>query len=89
MAESLPRLNREMLRGELLSEFDQVLEDVASAIDEALPGQLIRDSEEKARDALDRFRRVVYERAMQAKSDAAEAAFPPSPQRFDGKEETP
>jgi len=51
-------------------------------------GRVIRDSEEKARDALDRFRRVAYEKAIQMKVNAAEAAFPPSEQRHDGKEET-
>jgi hypothetical protein len=49
---------------------------------------VIRDSEEKARDALDRFRQVAYEKAIQMKVNAAEAAFPPSEQRRDGKEET-
>ncbi len=49
---------------------------------------MIRDSEEKARDALDRFRQVAYEKAIQMKVNAAEAAFPPSEQRRDGKEET-
>jgi hypothetical protein len=49
---------------------------------------VIRDSEEKSRDALDRFRQVAYEKAIQMKVNAAEAAFPPSPQRNDGKEET-
>ncbi len=48
----------------------------------------IRDSEEKARDALDRFRQVAYEKAIQMKVNAAEAAFPPSEQHHDGKEET-
>jgi hypothetical protein len=37
---------------------------------------------------LDRFRQVAYEKAIQMKVNAAEAAFPPSPQRDDGKEET-
>jgi hypothetical protein len=49
---------------------------------------VIRDSEEKARDTLDRFRQVAYEKAIQMKVNAAEAAFPPSEQRHDGKEET-
>jgi hypothetical protein len=39
---------------------------------------VIRDSEENARDSLDRFRQIVYEQGLQAKIDAAEAAFPPS-----------
>jgi hypothetical protein len=70
------------------AEFERALREVAEAVDSALQGRVIRDSEEKARDALDRFRQVAYEKAIQMKVNAAEAAFPPSPQRDDGKEET-
>ena len=42
----------------------------------------------KRRDALDRFRKLAYEKAVQMKVNAAEAAFSPSEQRDDGKEET-
>jgi len=61
---------------------------VADAVDNAPCGRVIRDSEEKARDALDRFRQAAYEKAVQMKVNAAEAAFSPSEQRGDGKEET-
>ncbi len=84
MSKSLPKLDREKLRGLLLAEFERVVEEVSDAVDGAPVGRVIRDSEEKARDSLDRFRQVVYEHALQAKVDAAEAAFPPSPQRDDG-----
>jgi hypothetical protein len=36
------------------------LSPIADAVDNAPQGRVIRDSEEKARDALDRFRRVAY-----------------------------
>jgi hypothetical protein len=49
---------------------------------------VIRDSEEPARVALDRFRTKVYETALQAKVEAAEAAFPPSGQPGDGPQAT-
>ena len=84
MAEGLPELDRERLRRELLAEFERTVEEVADAVDDAPAGRVIRDSEEKARDALDRFRKIVYERALQAKADAAQAAFPPSGQCGDG-----
>jgi hypothetical protein len=84
MADGLPELDRERLRRELLAEFERVVEEVADAVDDAPAGRVIRDSEEKARDSLDRFRKIVYERALQAKADAAQAAFPPSGQRGDG-----
>jgi len=64
------------------------LRDVADAVDSAPQGRVIRDSEEKARDALDRFRQIAYEKAIQMKVNAAEAAFSPSEQRGDGKEKT-
>jgi hypothetical protein len=87
MADTVARLDRTKLREELLAEFDRVVVEVSDAIDDAPAGRIIRDSEEKARDTLDRFRQVVYERAMQAKVDAAEAAFPPSAQHSDGQTE--
>jgi hypothetical protein len=83
MSESLPKLDRAKLRQQLQVEFDRVVDDVADAVDNAPAGRLIRDSEERARDVLDRFRQVVYEQALQAKVDAAEAAFSPSAQRGD------
>lgn len=88
MAESLPRVDRAKLREQLLAEFDRTVDEVADAIDDAAPGRWIRDSEEKSRDALDRFRKIAYESAVQAKIDAAEAAFSPSGQRGDGPDET-
>ena len=47
--------------------------------------QVIRNSEHQARDALERFRQSAYQKAIQLKIDAAEAAFPPSDQRGDGQ----
>lgn len=83
MAEGLPKLDRERLLAELLVEAERTVHEVADAVDNAPAGRLIRDSEEPARDALDRFRQIVYQRVMQAKVTAAEAAFPPSDQRGD------
>lgn len=88
MADKMPRLDRAKLRTQLLAEFERVVEEVSDAIDDAPAGRIIRDSEEKARDTLDRFRQVAYEQALQAKIDAAEAAFPPSAERGDEQTET-
>lgn len=76
--DSLPKLDRAALRARLLAEFEQTVEAVADAVDNASSGRLIRDSEEPARVALDRFRTKVYEAVVQGKVDAAEAAFSPS-----------
>lgn len=78
--ESSPKLDRDVLREALRKDFEQVVKEVADAIDHAPAGSIIRNSEEPARQALDRFRRIAYEKAMQLKVDAAEAAFPPSGQ---------
>jgi hypothetical protein len=85
---ALPRLDRKAYEEQMRAEFERALREVADAVDGAPQGRVIRDSEEKARDALDRFRQVAYEKAIQMKVNAAEAAFSPSEQRHDGKEET-
>jgi len=89
MSDALPKLDREKLKAQVLAEFERVVEEVADAVDDAPAGRVIRDSEEKARDALDRFRQSVYEKALQGKISAAEAAFPPSGERGDGPSQTP
>jgi hypothetical protein len=76
--DALPKLDREAYRQQMRAEFERVLNEVADAVDEAPKGRVIRDSEERARDALDRFRQIAYQKALQAKIDVAEATFPPS-----------
>ena len=85
---ALPKLDRKTYEEQMRAEFERALREVADAVDGAPQGRVIRDSEEKARDALDRFRKMAYEKAIQMKVNAVEAAFPPSEQRDDGKEET-
>ncbi len=88
MADALPKLDREKLMQELLAEAERTVNEVADAVDDAAAGRVIRDSEVPARDALDRFRKIVFERVLQAKVDAAEAAFPPSGASADRQEPT-
>ena len=88
MSATLPKLDRVELKNQLMAEFERVVAEVADAVDEAPAGRVVRDSEEPSRDALDRFRQVVYEKALQGKIDAAEAAFPPSDQCGDRKDKT-
>ncbi|MFZ1137475.1 MAG: hypothetical protein WAN69_21190 [Candidatus Korobacteraceae bacterium] len=83
----LPKLDRKAYEEQMRAEIERTLREVADAVDEAPRGRIIRDSEEKARDALDRFRKTAYEKAVQMKVNAAEAAFSPSEQRRDRKEE--
>jgi hypothetical protein len=79
--DALPKLDRNAYREALREELERVVQEVADAVDQAPTGRVIRDSEEKARDALDRFRQAAYEKALQMKINAAEAAFSPSDQR--------
>jgi hypothetical protein len=57
---------------------EEALGQVADAVNEAPPGQIIAGSEEPVRDLFADLRRDVYEMAVQMRLDAAEAAFPPS-----------
>jgi len=70
----LPKMDRIAYREQMRAEVERVLKEVADAVDDAPCGRVIRDSEEKARDALDRFRQVACEKAIQMKVNAAEAA---------------
>jgi hypothetical protein len=55
------------------------------AVNAAADGAWIADSEEQVRDLSAEFRRQVFEKAMQLRINAAEAAFPPSAQSADGE----
>lgn len=72
------KLDRAALKAKLVAEFEATLDRVADAVDAARFGAVINDSEEPCRQALDDFKRTVFESAIQLKSDAAEAAFSPS-----------
>jgi len=78
---SLPKLDREAYLRQMREAFERTLQAVADAVDNAPAGRVIRDSEHPARDALEKFREVAFQTAIQLKIDAAEAAFPPSGQR--------
>lgn len=75
------KLDREDLKAKLMAEFEATLNAVADSVDNARDGAWIEDSEGLSRQALDRFRQRVYEATIQAKINAAEAAFPPSEER--------
>ncbi len=83
-----PQMDREKFKQRMRAELEMLMEETADAVDNAPAGRIIRDSEEKVRDLFGEFRRKAFEKAMQAKVDAAEAAFPPSEQSGDGQAET-
>ncbi len=59
-------------------EAEQFLKDVMEAVNQAPDGDWIVGSEEQVRERVGRFRTQVFESALQARIDAAEAAFSPS-----------
>ena len=59
------------------AEFEQVMRQVAEAVNQAPEGQVIDASEERVRDLLGDFRAKAYQTALQMRVDAAEAAFSP------------
>jgi hypothetical protein len=66
-------------------EVEEYLKQVMQAVNEAPDGQWIAGSEEPVRDLSAELRRRVFERAVQQRIAAAEAAFPPSTQPGHGK----
>jgi hypothetical protein len=66
-------------------EIEQYVKDVMKAVNEAKDGKWIAGSEEPVRDLSAELRRRIFERAIQQRVDAAEAAFPPSAPSDDGK----
>jgi len=59
-------------------EMEAHLQQVMRAVNAAPDGEWLSGSEEQVRDLSAEFRRQVFEKAMQMRIDAAEAAFPPS-----------
>lgn len=57
---------------------EAVLQDVMQAVNDAADGDWISGSEEQVRDRFAVFREEAFQAALQARIDAAEAAFSPS-----------
>jgi hypothetical protein len=80
-----PQVPPEQFAEAMKQEMEQYLKDVMEAVNKAPDGEWIAGSEEHVRDLSAEMRRRVFEKAMQKRLDAAEAAFPPSGQSQDGK----
>ncbi len=76
--EPVAQVSRDAYVEAMRAQFEELLGRVADAVNDARPGQVIAGSEEQVRDLFARFRQEAYERAVQMRVDAAEAAFPPS-----------
>lgn len=66
------------LKAALAEEFETLINETAEAVNAAPAGHVIDASEEPVREAVAKFRARVFERAIQLRTEAAEAAFSPS-----------
>lgn len=73
-----PKVFAAQFSGSMKLEAEQFLQDVMEAVNQAPDGAWIEGSEEQVRERFAKFRTRVYESALQARIDAAEAAFSPS-----------
>lgn len=80
-----PRVPPEEFVESMRDELEQYAKAVMEAVNQAADGEWIAGSEERVRDLSAEMRQRVFERAMQKRVDAAEAAFPPSAPSGDGQ----
>jgi hypothetical protein len=80
-----PRVPPEKLVESMKDDLEQYVKEVMEAVNQAPDGAWIAGSEERVRDLSAELRRRIFERAVQKRIDAAEAAFPPSAPSDDGK----
>jgi N-methylhydantoinase B/oxoprolinase/acetone carboxylase alpha subunit len=83
-----PKLSREAYLQAMRQRVEEMLGKIADAVNEAAPGKIITDSEEKVRDLFAKLRQDAFEQAVQMRVDAAEAAFSPSEGSQDAQAET-
>ena len=76
----LTEVEVEKLKQLLKEDFDDCISEVVRAIDTAKAGSIIDDSEEPVRVATGKLRQKIFQKALQMKIDAAQAAFSPSGQ---------
>jgi hypothetical protein len=76
--ETSPRVSPQQFADSMKQEMEEYLKEVMEAVNGAADGEWIAGSEEQVRDLSAEMRRKVFERAVQKRVDAAEAAFPPS-----------
>lgn len=72
------KITAEQLNKAMDADYQKLVQQVTSAVNEAPDGAVISGSEELVREAMARFRRKVYEKAVQLRTQAAQAAFSPS-----------
>lgn len=83
-----PKFSRDAYIQAMRQRVEDLLGQIADAVNEAAPGKIIAGSEEKVRDLFADLRQEAFEQAVQMRVDAAEAAFPPSEGPQDAKMQT-
>ena len=83
--ETSPRVSPEQFADSMKQEFEEFAKQVMDAVNDAQNGQWIAGSEEQVHELCAKMRQKVFERAVQKRVDAAEAAFPPSGRPDDGQ----
>lgn len=73
------QITKEQLQAVLNEDMDTMLEEVVGAMNRARPGSIIDDSEERVREAAGEFRRRLFEKALELRSQCE--AFSPSGER--------
>jgi hypothetical protein len=72
------KITKKQLKRTLSADIERLLDDVVEAVNTAKPGSIIDDSEEPVRDAAGQFRRMLFEKALELRSQSE--AFSPSGQ---------
>ncbi len=85
--EPATKISRDEYIKQMRQDVEEMLGQVADAINEAPPGHIISGSEEQVRDLFAGLRQRAYEKGVQMRINAAEAAFPPSEGRADGQDQ--
>ena len=80
-----PRVPPQEFADSMKQDMEQYLKEVMEAVNNAADGEWIAGSEEQVRDMTGAMRQRIFERAVQQRVDAAEAAFPPSAPSDDGR----
>ena len=72
------KITKKQLKQTLSVDIERLIDDVVEAMNTAKPGSIIDDSEEPVRDAAGQFRRMLFEKALELRSQSE--AFSPSGQ---------
>jgi len=70
----VPKMDVTQLEVLVREDIEKCLQEVTAAVNKAGEGAIINESEEPVREAMARLRQAIYEKAIQMKVDAAEAA---------------